>query len=163
MSEFITLTCPSCGGKLQITNDIERFVCANCGTEMLVRRGGGIISLSPIIAEVEDVRRAAESTAAELAITRIQKEVDSLNNQLRLKDTSKEYIQIYLGIFGLVIAYLIRDYGAYCYGVALVSAFNLIVKTLVIIKKKKGIEEIRAQLDEKHDELNRHLDTLNRI
>lgn len=162
MSDYITLTCPSCGGKLHITNDIERFACAHCGTEMLVRRGDGIISLLPVIDEVKGVRRAADHTAAELAIARIQKEIDFLNNQLRLRDTSKEYLTIYLGIFGLLVSYLIREYGAYCYGVALVSVFNIIVKTFVIIKKKKGIEEIQAQLNGKIGELDKHLDTVNR-
>ncbi|MFL7795121.1 MAG: hypothetical protein AB8I69_23480 [Anaerolineae bacterium] len=30
--DSITLTCPSCGGKLQVTNDIDRFACTHCGT-----------------------------------------------------------------------------------------------------------------------------------
>ena len=49
MADFVTLTCPSCGGKLQITQDIERFACAHCGREHIVKRSGGIVSLSPII------------------------------------------------------------------------------------------------------------------
>lgn len=45
---------------------------------MLVRRGEGIISLKPVIEEVKGVRRAADHTAAELALVRIQKEIDEL-------------------------------------------------------------------------------------
>ena len=162
MSEYITLTCPSCGGKLKITDDIERFACTYCGTEMLVRRGEGIISLKPVIDEVKGVRRAADHTAAELAIVRIQKEIDFLNEQLRLRNTSKENIAIFLGMLGVFISYLIRDNGGFGYGVASGSAFLIISNIFGIIKKQKGIEEIQAQLNEKIGELNRHLDTVNR-
>lgn len=47
MTDFVTLTCPSCGGKLQITQDIDHFACAHCGTEHTVRRTDGTISLAP--------------------------------------------------------------------------------------------------------------------
>lgn len=161
MSEFIRLACPSCGGKLQITNDIERFACAHCGTEILVRRGEGIISLKPVIDEVKGVRRATNHTAAELAIARIQKEIDFLNNQLRLRNTSQEYILFFVGIFGLLISYLIKDYGGFCYGVAIVSAISVISNIFTILKKEKGRKEIQTQLDEKIGELNKHLDTVN--
>ena len=40
MQNYVTLTCPSCGGKLQITEDIDRFTCAYCGNEYFVKRGG---------------------------------------------------------------------------------------------------------------------------
>jgi DNA-directed RNA polymerase subunit M/transcription elongation factor TFIIS len=41
MPDFITLSCPSCGNKLQITDDIDRFACAACGNEYIVNRSGG--------------------------------------------------------------------------------------------------------------------------
>jgi predicted RNA-binding Zn-ribbon protein involved in translation (DUF1610 family) len=46
--DFITLSCPSCGGKLEITKDIERFACAHCGMEHLVKRTSNIVTLAPI-------------------------------------------------------------------------------------------------------------------
>jgi predicted RNA-binding Zn-ribbon protein involved in translation (DUF1610 family) len=48
MAEFITLTCPTCGGKLQITEDIERFQCSHCGNDHLVKRFGGTITIAKI-------------------------------------------------------------------------------------------------------------------
>src|SRR5258706_205176 len=42
MSDFVTLTCPSCGGRLEITKDVERFACAHCGNEHVVRRAGAL-------------------------------------------------------------------------------------------------------------------------
>jgi ribosomal protein S27E len=49
MPAFITLSCPSCGNKLQITDDIDRFACAACGNEYVVIRRGGIIALKPVL------------------------------------------------------------------------------------------------------------------
>ena len=49
MANFVTLSCPSCGGKLQITQDVERFACSHCGQEHIVKRSGGIVSLSPVV------------------------------------------------------------------------------------------------------------------
>ena len=49
MPDIINLTCPSCGGKLQITSDIERFSCGYCGNEQLVQRSGGIIILTLLL------------------------------------------------------------------------------------------------------------------
>lgn len=71
MSDYINLTCPSCGGKLQITNDVDRFACGYCGHELIVKRGGGIISLSPMVEELKEVKTGVDKTASELTIVRI--------------------------------------------------------------------------------------------
>ena len=75
MTDFITLTCPSCGGQLQITNDIEVFACAHCGTQHVVRRSGGIVSLKP-------VEGWLQKTASELAISRLEREIAELESQI---------------------------------------------------------------------------------
>jgi hypothetical protein len=45
VADFITLSCPSCGHKLQINEDIDRFACAACGNEHIVNRSGGDVFL----------------------------------------------------------------------------------------------------------------------
>lgn len=79
MSEFITLSCPSCNGKLQITEDIERFACAHCGNEHMVKRSGGIVSLKPVF---EAITKGVDNTASELAIVRLDKEIDELSEKI---------------------------------------------------------------------------------
>lgn len=37
MADFITLICESCGGKLHLTEQVNRFVCPYCGHEHLVK------------------------------------------------------------------------------------------------------------------------------
>lgn len=75
MPDFITLSCPSCGGKLEITKDLERFACGHCGTEHIVRRTPSTISLAPVTEVLEKVRDNTDRTAAELAIPRLKKEI----------------------------------------------------------------------------------------
>ncbi len=81
--DFITLACPSCGGKLEITNDIERFACAHCGREHIVKRSGGTVSLAPIVDSLKKVETGVDKTAAELALARLQREIDDLDKRRR--------------------------------------------------------------------------------
>lgn len=45
MSDFITMSCPSCGGKLSISPNTSTLVCQNCGTEHMIRREAGSVLL----------------------------------------------------------------------------------------------------------------------
>jgi DNA-directed RNA polymerase subunit M/transcription elongation factor TFIIS len=56
LPDFNTLSCPSCGHKLQIPENIERFACAGCGKEHIVNRSGGVISLKPLTEETLNVQ-----------------------------------------------------------------------------------------------------------
>lgn len=73
MADFITLTCTNCGGKLQITQDIERFACGYCGIEHIVRRGSGIISIAPVVEGLKRIQEGTDKTASELAVVRLRK------------------------------------------------------------------------------------------
>jgi ribosomal protein S27AE len=90
MLEFVTLTCPSCGGELQVTNDIDRFACAYCGTEHLVRRGGGIISLDPVLDRLTQVEIGVDQTAAALAIMKLTAEIEDLQAQISKTDPGSQ-------------------------------------------------------------------------
>ena len=81
MGGTVSLSCPSCGGKLAITDDIDRFACGYCGKEILVNRGGGIVSLKPVVDEIKRVVIGVVKTASELALNRLQKEIESYSKQ----------------------------------------------------------------------------------
>jgi len=127
MSDFVTLTCPQCGAKLQITEDIERFACRYCGTEHLVRRAGGIVSLAPIldklnkidhgISRVESgvgqVELNTRKAAAELAITRVkqglaeaEKTLKSLSENYQSVSGKKVDRSFNVTLFGTVGAFI---------------------------------------------------------
>ena len=78
MSDFVSLTCPSCGGKLRITPDIDRFACQFCGTEQIVKRGEGIVSVIPVMDAIGQVKQSVDKTVAELSLMRMNKELEGL-------------------------------------------------------------------------------------
>lgn len=93
MPDFIALTCPSCGAKLQLLRDIDQFACSHCGTEYLVNRGGGIVSLAPVVHELKQVKQGVDKTASELAIKRIEEEISELWRKITvLKEELKKKI-----------------------------------------------------------------------
>ncbi len=78
MVDFITLSCPSCGSSLQITNDIDKFACGFCGNEHIVNRGGGLVSLTPVVQGLKAVKASVDKTTSELAIPRLKGEIAGL-------------------------------------------------------------------------------------
>jgi len=81
MPDFITLSCPSCGNKLQITEDIDRFACAAWGNEHIVNRSGGIVTLRPVIENIAKLQAGVDKTASDLAIVRLKQEILELDNE----------------------------------------------------------------------------------
>lgn len=79
---FIILTCRSCGGKLEVFEDVDRFACAYCGTEMMVQRRGGTVALKMMQEAIHKVQLGTDKTAAELAMGRYQGEVNDLQNSM---------------------------------------------------------------------------------
>ncbi len=45
MNDFITMSCPSCGGKLSILPNTLTLVCQHCGAEHMIRREAGSVLL----------------------------------------------------------------------------------------------------------------------
>ena len=80
MSDFMSLSCKSCGAKLDITEDIDRFACSYCGTEQIVKRSGGLVALQVEAEDITRIRGGIDRTAAELAIPRLKQEIHDLKN-----------------------------------------------------------------------------------
>ena len=108
MPEFVSLTWPSCGGKLQIGNDVDRFACSYCGSEHVVKRSGGIVSLAPVIEEIRSVKNGVDKTASELAIKRLQEEQNNLRKSI--PDDNPGCLGK-IGTFSITIAILALLYG----------------------------------------------------
>lgn len=171
MPEFVSLTCPSCGGKLQIGNDVDRFACSYCGSEHVVKRSGGIVSLAPVIEEIRSVKKGVDKTASELAIKRLQEEQNNVrksipdNNPGCLGKIGN--LSIAIAIFALLYGFfgLLSDEVE-----TLIIAFVVFVVFLIIgivIAKqteKNGIEQIRPYREKiacLQSEINRHLEIVN--
>src|ERR1039457_3769668 len=63
---FINLNCANCGGKLEVYDDMDRFACGYCGTQMLVQRRGGTVAIRAVTEAIERVQVGTDKTAAEL-------------------------------------------------------------------------------------------------
>jgi len=119
-SDFITLSCPNCGGKLNITTDIDRFACQFCGHEHIVRRSGGMVSLEPVMqvmksidsnigmvgAGVSRLGISSEKQVAEQTIARLKEEIAALVYEIN--DTNNAMagggvVGVIMGGLGLVV------------------------------------------------------------
>lgn len=78
---IIKLGCVGCGASLDIPSEVDRLACAHCGTQQLVQRDGGTIHLKEFADTLSRVRIGTDKTAAELAISRLTKEQESLVNR----------------------------------------------------------------------------------
>jgi hypothetical protein len=71
VSNLITLTCPSCGGRLEVTNEAERYVCAHCGNSHIV---------DPI-QQTMQLKAQLKTLTTEKDIQRLQEEIADLTKQ----------------------------------------------------------------------------------
>jgi hypothetical protein len=113
VADFITLGCPSCGGKLELTDDIDQFFCAHCGAEHLVRRGGGTIVLDPVEEGLKQIKTGIDRTASELAIVRLRRDIAALQTQKNNLQTDIRksclwsFIGLITGIVFCVLAFML--------------------------------------------------------
>jgi hypothetical protein len=57
MPDFISLTCPSCGGALEVGQDVRQLTCLHCGTKHdVIREQGGPV-LQPMLEQIEQISR----------------------------------------------------------------------------------------------------------
>ncbi len=76
--KVITLKCASCGAALEISPDMDQFACGYCGSEQIVERRGGTISLKLVTDAITKVQAGTDKTAAELALKRLKEELQPI-------------------------------------------------------------------------------------
>lgn len=144
MSEhFIQLKCTSCGGKLDIYDDMERFSCGYCGAEMIAKRRGGTVSLDLIHDEVKKVRMGTDKTAAELAIVRLNNEISAAQKKQEKNSPSGAMVAAVLLAFATLICAVNGWY---------MGALGLGVLAGIMFMVYKGMAVTRDELEK---ELNR--------
>lgn len=79
MTDFIALLCPTCGAKLQVANHTSDLACAYCGNQHRVNRQNGDVHLETMF---HDMRSSMDKTSAELAITRLAKEISGIRKEI---------------------------------------------------------------------------------
>src|SRR5262245_34497504 len=84
---FVSLSCPNCGGKLEVYDEMTRFACGYCKSEILAVRRGGTVSLKAVTEAIHKVQVGTDKTAAELALRRLEKELLAAVEQATLAET----------------------------------------------------------------------------
>jgi len=176
--DFITLSCPNCGGKLNITSDIERFACQFCGHEHIVRRNDGMISLEPIMRElnaninlvgvgVSKLGFSSEKQVAEQTITRLKGEIAEIDKVLASNMDGNQTAMI-LGIVmgmiggGLIIGAIIGGWKFWVWLIALIILGFGIALVAATAKEPDSMKAIRQNLANKQAELQRNYDIVRR-
>ena len=80
MTDFVKLACPSCGGTLNVPDNVDRFACSYCGTEFVAQRDEGVLTISPIVDALKEVQAGVDKTASELAIKRFREDLRELTS-----------------------------------------------------------------------------------
>jgi hypothetical protein len=165
MADIFNLTCPSCGGKLQVTSEIDRFACGHCGNEHIVRRSGGIVTITPLIEGLNRVQAGVDRTASELAITRLRNELIALTSNLNQKESVKFDIGLSLillsifpfGFAALSFILLLMGGGSIALWMLLISSpIGILLFVVSIIILKRSDTEIIILINQKQAELIQH-------
>lgn len=69
MSDFIALTCSSCGGQLNIQNNLQKCFCAHCGAELLLKQDDHGM-LVPI--QARDLQASAKLKEIQFSVTAME-------------------------------------------------------------------------------------------
>ncbi|MGE5569297.1 MAG: hypothetical protein ACM3S5_09705 [Rhodospirillales bacterium] len=144
---FVPLNCSNCGAKLDIYDDMDHFACGYCGTQLVVRRRGGTVSLRAVEQAIERVRVGTDKTAAELAIVRLEKEREQLKKAYEQSNTTWGCLGAIFGLVPFVLGLSLLGSGS---GGGKVVGLLLFVLSMVFVVKglSSRDETIAARLRE---------------
>jgi DNA-directed RNA polymerase subunit M/transcription elongation factor TFIIS len=167
MLDVTILTCPSCGGKLETTQDVDRFVCAHCGTEQIVRRDEDAIASASVSLELAEVKAQLDRATSELAAGQLEEEIEALRKEGTDFDGAQGHaigwcIAGFAGFTGLVIflltasplatttnLILLAASAITCLGIALISGY-------VAKEYRKKNRQVDETINKKRAELKHH-------
>ncbi len=90
--KFVPLSCQNCGGRLEVYEDMTRFACAHCGSEMIAEHRGSTVILNSVQDALQKVQAGTDKTAAELAIVRLRQEISEKDQEIQQAETESETI-----------------------------------------------------------------------
>jgi hypothetical protein len=76
--EILKLACNHCGADLKVAEDTRFVTCTYCDTQLEVRREGGA-AFTSVKEAVERLERQAEQMAGDLAVIRVEQEIERLD------------------------------------------------------------------------------------
>jgi DNA-directed RNA polymerase subunit RPC12/RpoP len=164
---FINLTCTNCGGKLEVYDDMERFGCGYCGSEMLVQRRGGTVILKAVTEAIHRVQIGTDKTAAELAIVRLSNEREKLKAEyarLEARHSSSSGktgcgLALVVLLAVSMIALVPEKPGVGISVLVLLSGLTVLIGKQVAKNKKRSVQmlaETKSKFDQTTQEIDRN-------
>lgn len=171
MPDFLILSCPSCGHKLQITDDMDRFACAVCGNEHIVNRSDDIVTLIPVVDGIKKVQAEVDKAGSDLASARLQTEIEDLKRKAQAIHTSKSVGERGILVAGLFI--ILAIILLYFDSTRVVGLFIIVATILIYIflqlettEEKEIDNELKNfinELEMKEKELQENRQTISKI
>jgi ribosomal protein S27E len=150
---FIKLKCENCGVELDVYDDMERFACGYCGTDMAVQRRGGTVVLKSMTQAVKSAAAGAtDPTSAELALMRLKEEAGNLSKRYdaMLKDRAeRNKLGYIIGVSLLLVGFVVVRSG---YGL-MVGLCLLIAGIFTISYIRRHDKKVAVDLRELHAKL----------
>ena len=158
MVDYVTLTCPTCGSRLHVANDIERFICGGCGNMQVVKRHGGMVSLAPVAEELNKAPTGVDRTASEATISRLEHEVKQLSAQIDALQSDFLSWQLNRwgsGAIGVAFVAAGAGYwlGAIAFGAAALPLFWLANQQAKATNSNPKLRRLRSILSQKESQL----------
>ncbi len=168
----IILKCPNCSANLDITPQMESFACGYCGTQQMVQRSGGTVSLKLIGDAIARVQVGTDRTASELAVRRLRGDwaaVDFVIQREREDSNAKNggggYIFCMIccvGAFFLFMQGHEEKFGLISLAAAVIPiVFYRRLKSAARIRFTERMQPLTLNRDRIDSELQRHLALLN--
>ena len=108
-NDFITLKCPSCGGALKITADVETLKCQFCGAEHIIRRENNGVTFEAF-ARCPTCRRNDKTVKASLKFGH-QSVEPKFNMIQNIKMRSGSWILFVIGIVSILGSFSEKTFG----------------------------------------------------
>ena len=151
-AHFISLNCTSCGGILEVYDDMERFACSYCGTDIAVQRRGGTAVLKAVSA-VSTGELHHPNDSADLVRLREEFQNLSKRREVMLHDKIERQKWGYLiGAGLLLVGLFVVRFGGFVIGLSGLMAGILTISFVRRIGKAM-LADVR-ELDVKIDVLN---------
>lgn len=81
MDDFIALRCPSCGGNIQVEENLEKIFCTHCGTQLLLKQGADGL-LTPMMArDLTASARLKETQTSLMVVELLKTQIKELEEQ----------------------------------------------------------------------------------
>ncbi len=146
-SDFITLSCPTCGGALQVSEEKERYICPPCGQEHLLRLRAG---LEPVLENLKGVRQGINRAADELALQRLGEQINRLQqeSEANRRNFTRGGQFLLTGGFILVIYFLVLIYSPLLY----LGTFLAVVGLCFLLLGLRKSTRLKSAIREKQDE-----------